>query len=178
MNFKSLALATTLAITSLVTGTAVEASSGQAQAQAIVDRHEALALEAYNRQDWDTMCRHEGTMIYMNFMYPGVLSPKFEAQTQANHDACISQGRSVATLESAPRRTQAFSAQTEALFGAMTTGGNSGRTYTFAEAKKYCLGQDSYDPRPEYDTFTGEATGYWECGHGNGTSGGRIRMAR
>ena len=144
MNFKTLALATTLAITGLVTGTAAQATV-------------AMCADVLDKG-------YAGTCYGPN------------GNAFANAQAWASGASTTEAAVTFTGRRQ-YSAQTETLFSAMMGGGYSGKTYTFAEAKKYCLAQDSYNPRPEYDTFTGEATGYWECGHGNGTSGGRIRMA-
>ena len=150
MNFKTLALATTLAITGLVTGTSAQA---MAMCADVVDKGYAGTCFGPNGNAFD--------------------NAQAWAAGSGNVNTVVANAND--SWRNGP--TRQYSAQTEALFSAMTGGGNYGRTYTFAEAKKYCLAQDSYNPRPEYDTFTGEATGYWECGHGNGTSGGRIRMA-
>ena len=145
MNFKSLALATTIAITGLVTGTS--AYAGVAMCADVLDKGYAGTCYGPNGNAFSN------------------------AQAWASGASTTE-----AAVTFTPRRQ--YSAQTEALFGAMTQYSNSnGKTYTFAEAKKYCLTHDSYNPRIQYDATNGQATGYWECGHGTGTAGGRLRMA-
>ena len=185
MNFKSLALATTLAITGLVSAPGAEASSDRAQAQAIVDRHEGIALAAHGRQDWATMCRSEGTMVHMNNNFPGVMGPKFKAQTEKNVRTCQARGYSTETLDTIASTT--VSSQDMAALMGMIMGSGGGSAlglvdttngYTRVEAQKFCLSKGA-SPRVEYDMYSNQATGYWECiTNGTGYTAARIPMAR
>ena len=124
MNFKSLALATTIAITGLISAPGAQAKTDRDLAKDIVDRHEVIALEAYNREDWATMCRSEGTMLHMNGIFPGLLVSKFERQTNLNVRKCRAAGYSVETMETIAG-TGLSDADMDFLWGAMTGGPGS-----------------------------------------------------
>ena len=141
MNFKSLALATTMVLTGLASGAGAQAGvmmcsdavhngysgtcydrDGKAhsdvqawradggvdrdpytgpgsvfvQAEAIVDEHQQIALDAYDRGDYTTMCQSIGTRYYINGVWAvGVLSDEDHDQTLAGVKQCQEHGFSV-----------------------------------------------------------------------------------